>query len=407
MRPYLRSANVTWAGIDLTDVKEMNFDPGEAATFELHTGDLLLNEASGSPNEVGKPAIWNGAIEGCCFQNTLLRVLSKGPATAFLYWYCRSMALAGSFGAAGRGVNIRHLGKNGLASFPLPLAPLREQERIVAAIEEHLSRADAGNAALDSAEIRLESMRSSVLEDAVRCDWPCRPLGEVLLSLRNGCFVSRPRAEPPGLPILRISALRPLALDASDVRFAPEALSRAADYKLKQDDILFTRYSGNPDYVGACATVPAEGVGLLHPDKLIRGVPDTSIVLGDWIAMAVSASAGRHEIEQRLKTTAGQVGIAGSQLRTVPIPLPPLDEQAARIERWKRGSDAIIRLRTQVEGSRQRSGLVRRSVLTAAFRGALLPQDPNDEPASALLERIRAGRGSAASAKPRRQAARS
>ncbi len=101
MRPYLRSANVTWKGIDLSDVKEMNFDPSEAVEFQLEPGDLLLNEASGSPNEVGKPAIWNGELDGFCFQNTLLRVRSKGPATAYLYWYCRSAALAGRFGEAG------------------------------------------------------------------------------------------------------------------------------------------------------------------------------------------------------------------------------------------------------------------------------------------------------------------
>jgi type I restriction enzyme, S subunit len=73
MRPYLRSANVTWAGIDLSDVKEMNFHSGDAEAFALKPGDLLLNEASGSPNEVGKPAIWRGEIEGCCFQTQIRR----------------------------------------------------------------------------------------------------------------------------------------------------------------------------------------------------------------------------------------------------------------------------------------------------------------------------------------------
>jgi type I restriction enzyme S subunit len=47
MRPYMRAANVTWNGLDLSDVKEMNFDPDEAMRFELQPGDLLLAEASG------------------------------------------------------------------------------------------------------------------------------------------------------------------------------------------------------------------------------------------------------------------------------------------------------------------------------------------------------------------------
>ncbi|MCZ7528586.1 MAG: hypothetical protein M5U14_20750 [Acidimicrobiia bacterium] len=119
MRPYLRAANVTWEGIDVTDVKEMNFEPAEAATFELEAGDLLLNEASGSPKEVGKPAIWRDEIPGCCFQNTLLRVRPHIMSMEYVYWYCRAMALSGEFGKVGRGVNIRHLGKHGLASFPL------------------------------------------------------------------------------------------------------------------------------------------------------------------------------------------------------------------------------------------------------------------------------------------------
>ena len=69
MRPYLRSANVTWSGISLDDVKEMNFDDTDFKKYRLEPGDLLLNEASGSSNEVGKPALWDGEISDCCFQN--------------------------------------------------------------------------------------------------------------------------------------------------------------------------------------------------------------------------------------------------------------------------------------------------------------------------------------------------
>lgn len=62
--------------------------------------------------------------------------------------------------------------------------------------------------------------------------------------------MSRPAAEPPGTPIFRISAVRPLALDVNDVRFADIEPAKANGYFV-EDDLLFTRYSGNPDYVGA------------------------------------------------------------------------------------------------------------------------------------------------------------
>ena len=68
MRPYLRAGNVTWNGLDLSDVKQMNFDPVEAERFALEPGDILLAEASGSALEVGRPVLWQGEITGACFQ---------------------------------------------------------------------------------------------------------------------------------------------------------------------------------------------------------------------------------------------------------------------------------------------------------------------------------------------------
>ena len=79
MRPYMRAANVTWQGISLHDVKEMDFTPDDFATYALQRGDRLLSEASGSASEVGKPAIWNDEVQDCCFQNTLIRVRAPEP----------------------------------------------------------------------------------------------------------------------------------------------------------------------------------------------------------------------------------------------------------------------------------------------------------------------------------------
>ncbi|WP_419838353.1 hypothetical protein [Candidatus Poriferisodalis sp.] len=164
MRPYLRAANVTWNGISLDDVKEMNFDDRDFETYRLEPGDLLLNEASGSPNEVGKPAIWRGEIADCCFQNTLLRLRTRGIDLGYLYWYCFYSALTGRFGEAGRGVNIRHIGKRGLTRFPIAVAPRAEQKRIVAAIEEHFSRLDAVESSFQHPKIAL--LRRSILQEA-------------------------------------------------------------------------------------------------------------------------------------------------------------------------------------------------------------------------------------------------
>lgn len=166
MRPYLRAANVTWAGLSLDDVKQMNFDEGDFETYRLWPGDLLLNEASGSPNEVGKPAVWNGEIEDCCFQNTLLRLQARDIDSDYLHWYCYMAASTGRFGEAGRGVNIRHLGKQGLARFPIPVAPKVEQERIVTGLEEQFQQSWDCEAAIHQALERTHALRRSILSAA-------------------------------------------------------------------------------------------------------------------------------------------------------------------------------------------------------------------------------------------------
>lgn len=143
MRPYLRAANVSWSGLQLDDVKSMNFTDAEMDTYRLQSGDIVLSEASGSPGEVGKPALWNGEIDDCAFQNTLIRVRPMAHDPRFLLHYFRYVALTGGFLPSSRGVGINHLGRTRLASWPTPLPTVDEQQRIVEILEDHLSHLDA------------------------------------------------------------------------------------------------------------------------------------------------------------------------------------------------------------------------------------------------------------------------
>ncbi len=167
MRPYMRAANVTWQGIDTTDVKEMDFTPKEFETYELRSGDILLAEASGSASEVGKPAIWRDQVPGACFQNTLIRVRAPGDVVPFLHLHFVKDALTGAFASASRGVGIHHLGAAAMSEWPITLPPPSEQHRIVAAIESYFSRLDAATATLERVRRNLERYRASVLKSAV------------------------------------------------------------------------------------------------------------------------------------------------------------------------------------------------------------------------------------------------
>jgi type I restriction enzyme S subunit len=168
MRPYLRAANVTWQGLDLSDVKEMDFTPAEQEIYRLHVGDLVLSEASGSISEVGKPAIWNGEIENCCIQNTLIRVRSEGPLPKYLYFHFLLDALMARFREVAQGISINHLGANGLSNWVISVPPLKEQQRIVDKIEALFAQADTIERTVSVSLRRAEQIDQSILARAFR-----------------------------------------------------------------------------------------------------------------------------------------------------------------------------------------------------------------------------------------------
>lgn len=166
MRKYLRAANVTWAGLDLSDVKEMNFTNEEMRIFILEPGDLLVNEASGSATEVGKVCRFDGELEECGFQNTLLRVRPFRVLNDYLFWYLRRNAYTGAYLEQSRGVGIFHLGRAKLAAWQMPIPPLPEQGQIVEILEEQMSRLDATLAVADEVERKANALRRSLLHAA-------------------------------------------------------------------------------------------------------------------------------------------------------------------------------------------------------------------------------------------------
>jgi type I restriction enzyme, S subunit len=166
MYPYLRAANVTWNGLDLSDVKEMNFSRAEMSTYALKAGDVLVAEASGSASEVGKPAIWDGSIPNCCFQNTLLRLRSNHLTPDYLYYVLLALARSGAFARASKGVGIHHLSKGGLTKLEVEVPPIATQQALVGAIRDQQERLSDVEKALVIAVKRVGRLRASILSAA-------------------------------------------------------------------------------------------------------------------------------------------------------------------------------------------------------------------------------------------------
>ena len=163
---YIRAANITENGLALDDLLEMEFTPSERQKYYLKENDILVSEASGSPTQVGKPAIWKNQIKDCCFQNTVIRHRVTSEHPEYVYWYYKYLYVSGFFSKIVGGVGINHLGAKKFSNIDIIIAPYDDQLRIVSEIESQLSVCDSIEKTVDVALQQAEAMRQSILKKA-------------------------------------------------------------------------------------------------------------------------------------------------------------------------------------------------------------------------------------------------
>ena len=115
-------------------------------------------------------------------------------------------------------------------------------------------------------------------------------------------------------------------------------------------------------------------------------------VLPKFLCRYLLSNVAQKWFAQRAKTTAGQTNLTLEMCRTLPMPVPPMSEQIAIVDMCEAVLDSCSQQVVAIEASLKQSTAQRKNILQAAFSGQLVPQDPTDEPASALLARIRAAR---------------
>ena len=231
--------------------------------------------------------------------------------------------------------------------------------------------------------------------------WFYVPFEALAWPIRNGISVKPDEVGP--LKIFRISAVRPMSFDLSDFRRITDPDGAMEAYRLKFGDIVFTRYNGSRDYVGVSAMYRGDGTHV-HPDKLIRCEIDTDVVDPAYLEGATNCGESRRHVEARIRTTAGQSGVSGGDIKKIPVAICSPCEQAAIIAILDAHLAAANALETEIDINLARAQALRQSILRRALSGRLVQQDSTDEPAPALLERVRAERASVPAEGRRRRA---
>lgn len=157
--------------------------------------------------------------------------------------------------------------------------------------------------------------------------------------------------------------------------------------RLEAGDILLVEGNGSRTEIGRCALWNGEVEDCVHQNHIIR-VRLAKGVLPQYVSIFLNSPVGQFAIQQAASSTSGLYTLSVNKVKRLSIALPPLAEQEAIADHAEGHISRVDEVGTALLEQLARSTRLRQSVLHQAFSGKLVPQNPNDEPASKLLERI-------------------
>ena len=198
-----------------------------------------------------------------------------------------------------------------------------------------------------------------------------------------------------GFPVLRLTAIRKEKLDLSEVKSGDWEREDALPYLVHEGDFLVARGNGSKGLVGRGALVPAVENDVAYPDTMIRLRVTPEVVGESFFSYVWNSHVLRRQIEGAARTTAGIYKINQGHILDFLIPLCSTGEQTVVVNQLSETLSAIDELEAEVDEQVSKFGPLRHAILKKAFAGQLVAQDPGDEPAAVLLEKIRTERAKA------------
>lgn len=367
--PCLRMYNIDSGKIVWKNIKRMRLTDTEFNDYRLDPGDLLVNRVN-SRELVGKTAIIPHGLEPTVFESKNIRVrLKRDVADPRYVAYALLLKGRQHFDRnAQQVVGMASISQKQIADFLLPCPSLDEQRRIVAEIEERLSRLEAGVAALKRVQANLKRYRAAVLADAVCGKFRQIALGELARDAGYGTSV-KCAYSPNGIGVLRIPNISSGKIDTTDMKRAPVDYAYKPDDPVEPGDLLIIRTNGSKSLIGRGAVVlEATPEPLLFASYLIRLRLNGTRTLWRWVSLALESPVIRAWIETKAASSAGQHNISLTILRSMPLPLPSASEQERILSEVDRRLSVVEELETQVHADLARSDRLRKATLQSAFQ---------------------------------------
>ena len=450
---FLRITDIQNGRVEWTSVPSCDIPKEEIPKYRLHPGDIVFARTG---TTTGKSYLIRECPDAV-FASYLIRLrMFDGVFASFVQAFFQTTDYWRQIEGGKRGIGRPNVNANVLAKISLPLAPEREQRRIVAKLEELFSDLDAGVAALERAMGNLKRYRAAVLKAAVEgklteewrakhrdiepaaklldrilaerrrrwqadqlakfaaagksppMNWkakyteptlpdtanlPDLPKGwcwatvqQVSADVRYGTS-AKASIDPDGIPVIRMGNIVEGKLDLSNLKYLPADHAEFPELLLEAGEVLFNR-TNSAELVGKSAVYEGMPVPCSFASYLI-GVRCLSGCEPKFMNIFINSAHGRRWVKSVVSQQVGQANVNGSKLQALAYPLPPSAEQAQIVAEVDQRLSVADEAEQQIERSLHRAARLRQSILKRAFEGKLIPQDPNDEPASVLLDRIR------------------
>ncbi len=367
----------------------------ELERFQVYPGDFLVSCAG----TIGKIArLPTDSKPGVINQALLLVALDSEifDPRLFLYLF-RSSSFQRSMLRETRGTAMKNMASvKELKSLEVPLPPLSEQKRIADKLYVLLSQVDACRERLERVPTLMKRFRQSVLAAAtsgkltedwrsengveIAC-WETVTVGDLLVGIEAGLNVlcdERPPTEGEH-GLVKISAVTWGEFNENESKTLPHSYQVKESNRIKVGDLLISR-ANTLELVGACVLVKKTTLPVYLSDKVLRLVTKDNVK--DWLFLFLRSSSGRRQIEELASgNQLSMRNLSQANLKSIELTLPTFAERTEIVKRV----DALLSFADTVHSKVSKASDVAKALtpalLAKAFRGDLVSQEENDEPA--------------------------
>jgi type I restriction enzyme S subunit len=311
-------------------------------------------------------------------------------STRFTYYLIKSIDYSSVItGTAQPQITITNL-----SPYLVSLPPLAEQKRIVAKLDAVFAKIETNKQRLEKIPKLLKRFRQSVLAAAVsgrllNNEIKDIELGNLIEDLKYGTS-QKSEKEINGIPVLRIPNIADDGkISIEDLKYSVLPEKEYEKLKLKEGDLLLIRSNGSVSLVGKSSMVTKQEEDFAYAGYLIRIRCNRKFLMPEFLNLALASYNLRTQIEIPARSTSGINNINSDEVKALKIPTPTIEEQREIVKRVEQLFAFADKLEARYTKAKAMLDKLPQSILAKAFRGELVPQNENDEPATVLLERIR------------------